>query len=230
MASDRRHWIVMPAAGESQRFKDAGYQTPKHLLRVRYRDYEGSMLAHVISRVPVVFEVVVGVQERTQTDWRGETVVIGRTSGQAESVLRTLRDIPEGDSVTVMDCDTLLTQDDIEEVSALGSRTGYSAAVAVGYDSDLAMSRVDQIPYPTLFAEKRYISPWGMISARAFSEVGELREVLEQVVREHRSAGREPYLSEVLNRYSGLKIAHVVHDWTDWGTPEKLHKSGAEVI
>lgn len=229
MAEHRRHWILIPAAGESQRFRAEGLLTPKPLLRVRHEGRECTMLAHVVSRVPREFQVVVALRDPpiSSRDWRGRVAVVGETSGQAETVLRALREIPDEDGVTTMDCDTLMEQDDVHELCALvGSE--YSAAVAVAYDTaDQQMSRVDYVPVPTLFVEKRSISPWGMISARSFSSAGVLREVLEEVVLEYASAGREPYLSEALNRYPGKKIAHVVTRWTDWGTPAKLRSSGA---
>lgn len=192
-----------------------------------------SMLAHVISRIPREFGIVVGLRPAHLSylrDFRGEVRRIETTSGQASTVLQMARTINPLDSVTVMDCDTLLEQEDICELGKLVTPGHYDAAVAVGMcTQDTAMSRVDQIPFPTLFVEKRYISQWGMVSARSFARPGELARVLSEIVREHEAAGREPYLSEALNRYPGKKIAHVVTRWTDWGTPEKVRSSGAHV-
>lgn len=234
MAGGRRFWAVIPAAGSSRRFAEAGYDKIKPLLRVRRATGENaSMLAHVASAVPSGMHIIVvlplGQEVPADVASSVQVARVPRTLGQADTVRRVVRDLPPDDGVLCLDCDTLMRREDVGAVvNAVIEQ--YDVAVAVASCDDPEMSRVDQVPHPTLFVEKCRISRWGMISARAFGSAEELSRVLDEIVEEDERAGVEPYLSGALNRYPGNKFAHEVTWWQDWGTPQKLRSTGAAVV
>lgn len=229
MASDRRIRILIPAAGESARYREEGYDLPKHMLRVTYGGINGTMLGHVLEYVPKDMDVLVGVRQAVpDLHPRVMTTVVEHTAGQADTVRQMLEEVDIDDGVIVMDCDTLVLKEDVYRIRNLMAE--WSAVVLVAENRyDRSMSRVDHVPHPTVFVEKKDISQWGVVSVRAFHNAGLLRGTLRQVVDEHRQIGTEPYLSHVLNRYPGTKYALVTKEYTDWGVPEKLRRSGAVI-
>ncbi len=225
--------VVIPAAGKSQRFFNAGYTTPKPLLKIRnnQNDLVGTMLEHVYCTIPSGFvDITVGLPDT----YSGPELVlveyrkIESTLGQADTVYQLIKDLPEDDRVLVLDCDVLLHEDDIRGV--VGALEVADLSVAVTETFDPNASRVDVIPYPTRFVEKEPISSWGIVSARAFRHAALLKDALETTLEECKKSGEEPYLSMALNHYPGMKYAYKIDRFQDWGTPERLHESGAEIV
>lgn len=233
MASDRRIRVLIPAAGDSVRYREAGYDLPKYALRISFNGTTDTMLGHVLRSVPEEIDVMIGVRRNSPVVLSlqrkfYETTLVESTSGQADTVRQMLRGVPAEDSAIVMDCDTLVLREDMERVIDLLKT--WSAVVLVAENrSDRSMSRVDHVPHPTVFVEKKDISQWGMVSVRAFQSAGTLWSVLEQIVEEHREIETEPYLSHALNRYPGVKYALVTKSYVDWGVPVKLKLSGATI-
>ena len=218
----------MTAAGRSQRFVDAGYLTPKPALEINWRGTIAHMVSHVVTQIPSEYVAVVTTGAvRLPITWY-DVHSIEKTFGPAETTLLGLRRIQHDGPVVVMDCDTIVLRKDLERlVKALE----VSAAAVLVYESDdKNMSRIDEYPYPTVFVEKKRISPWGVVSARGFSSAATLRSCLTQVLEEALTIGREPTMSHVLNRYPGVKRAIEIAEWIDWGTPARVIKSGARIV
>jgi len=202
------------------------------MLRITYGGVNRTMLGHVLRCLPESVDVLVGVKQIFPNHYdvvaADNTMVVKETTGQADTVRQMLSNVNDDNMVMVMDCDTLVLREDVMQIP-LYLET-WSAVVLVAENrNDRSMSRVDHIPHPTVFVEKKDISQWGMVSVRAFHSAGLLRSTLEQVVAEHREIGTEPYLSHVLNRYPGTKYALVTKKYTDWGVPAKLINSGAVI-
>lgn len=86
--------IVIPAAGEGRRFREAGYDLPKHLIP--------------LGGVPMLDRVVENVRP---LDPSGKVQVltqeiVGKTRGTAETLA--LATVPEGEPLVVANCDQLL--------------------------------------------------------------------------------------------------------------------------
>jgi dTDP-glucose pyrophosphorylase len=238
-------WIVIPAAGESRRFKEAGYDTPKPLLVLKpvvniVPEFQISrkMIEHVVNELPLQLSphlICAGIPlqylNQDLLDVRTPNIkYIGleKTTGQAESVLKLTEHLPVEDSVLVLDCDMILRDHDIVRLVEMLSI--YDVSIAVTKTFDPNASRVDQIPYPTRFVEKEPISEYGIVGARAFKNIGLLNKALKRTLERCKTVNQEPYLSMAINHYPGVKFAHLITDYVDLGTPERIKEAGWEII
>lgn len=226
-------WVVIPAAGESRRFKTEGYRLPKPVLLISWQGKILSMVEHVIASLPSgEFEVVVvlprGVDGPRSLQRSASVGHIRLTNGQADTVLQIVRDLPTKDKVLVMDCDMILRSEDIFHVHH--SLWAFDLTVAVTKTFDPNASRVDRIPHPELFVEKEPISEWGIVGLRGFRDVGCLTQALETTILTCNRHRTEPYLSMAMNYYPGTRYAHQIFDYQDWGTPERLRQTGAYIV
>lgn len=223
MASYRRLWLLIPAAGESQRFKDNGHIVRKPFLEVRSAPGRvRSMLAHVLESAPWTRTIVaLPYGHALPRDVRGcDVLQIVRTASQIDTVRQMLQHVPMNDSVLVMDCDTVMVPEDLAAMMAYDA----DVVIAVAESSDPEMSRVDAVPFPSRFEEKPSGLRYGVISARMFKEAGALDNAISQ---------NDGSFSNILRYYretGGTTRAHLVTAWQDWGTPDKLRATGAEII
>jgi hypothetical protein len=228
-------WVVVPAAGESRRFKDAGYSIPKPFLCIRDKyGIEHYMLEHILMPVLTSYDLhntdpIVGIPAGSHPPCTGvQYIPIEKTLGQADSTFQMIQNLPENDSVLVLDCDMILDTADIQKIAELIKI--YDVVIAVAESFDPNASRVDTIPFPTRFVEKEPISQYAIVGARAFHNIGFLSKALERTIERYRSIGQEPYLSVAINHYPGAKYAHLITKYTDWGTPQSVKESGAEIV
>lgn len=235
-------WIVVPAAGKSRRFQEAGYSTYKPLLMIKNRIGETrTMMSHVLTPVmdylynPKTDErtpykdVIVGLPSDSHPPCTGlQYYQIEKTAGQADTVYQMIQDLPQEDPILILDCDMVLQTEDISRLVDLIKV--YDVAIAVTETFDPNASRVDQIPYPTRFVEKEPISNYGIVGARAFRNIGNLKSALRRTIERYKVLGQEPYLSVAINHYPGTKFAHLITQYEDWGTPERIKESGAEIV
>jgi MobA-like NTP transferase domain len=220
---------VILAAGQSRRFVEAGYKTPKPFLVIRDQDgTEGQMVNFVLNTLPPTVTALVAVppdytfMERENV--RG--VHIAHTRGQADTAYQVVRHLPKDRQVILLDCDMVLRYQDVRDLIALLEL--FETVTAVTNTFDPNASRVDQVPFPTRWVEKQPISSWGIVGARAFRNAGRLTEALKQVIEEP----GEPYLSTAMNYYQsfGQNYAHEIFQFQDWGTPERIIASGAQIV
>lgn len=230
-------WIVILAAGQSKRFKDVGYTTPKPCLMIRSPRNTRSMLAHVIDSLPMKYwlnsadSIVVGLPVGVDPphDLATDNIVrIKKTKGQADTLLQIVKTLPETDSVLVMDCDTILNEDDVSTVINLLNVFDVVTAVIDTFDPN--MSRVDSVPFPTYFAEKEPISVHGIVGIRGFKSIGALKIALYATLDICRVNEKEPYATTAMNLYKGKKFAHTIHKFVDLGTPERVRNAGWEIL
>jgi len=228
-------WIVVPAAGDSARFRSAGYTTPKPFLKVGPK--EGTpdyMIQFVLDSVPNyddVEKIIVLRQEvDIPQDFKANPHVlrIQSTKGQADTIYKAVKELPGTDAVLVLDCDMILTAADTGRI--VGLMENYDSVIAVTETFDPNASRVDSIPYPTRFVEKEPISQWGIVGARAFKCASDLTDALKRAIDRYETINREPYLSVAINYMPGTKVTHLIHDFVDLGTPERIRESGWRIL
>lgn len=226
-------YVIILAAGESKRFKEKGYTQCKPLLPITYAGATLSMLSWVILTLGEIrepFNLLIAypanlplpVIELAQSSY----VLIRETRGQADSLRQALAYVPENSRVLVLDCDMVLKRSDIQTLLDLLQTSDISIAVTETFDPNA--SRVDTVPFPTRFVEKEAISQWGIVGARAFKNSTLLIEALDEVLYLG-NLHVEPYLSTAINYYPGTKVAHIVSDYLDWGTPDRLENTGARI-
>lgn len=230
-------WIVIPAAGESKRFQEAGHLTPKPFLKIQ--DKTGltmRMIIHVVSSLPPMSKeafdrIIIGypygyeVKHDPRLSIYTKLREIKHTTGQADTVHQLIKDLPADDRVMVLDCDMILTTPDLRIIMEFCASWDQVVAVAETFDPNA--SRVDQIQFPTRFVEKQPISIYGIMGARSFKNIGLLRRALDMALRETTT---EPYLSTAMNYYPGRAWAHLITEYIDWGTPERIRESGAQIV
>jgi len=226
-------WTVIPAAGESKRFREAGYSMPKPLLRIKSpAGEEAYMVQHVIADLPSWLRagVVIALPSHLDKpiDLEERTISIPHTIGQADTVYQAIKTLPDNDLVLVLDCDMILKSEDILKLVELLNI--YDVTVAVTETFDPNASRVDQVPFPSRFVEKEPISKWGIVGARAFKSAAVLSVALERTFDRCTARHQEPYLSMAMNPYPGSKFAHVITDYIDLGTPERIKEAGWEIL
>lgn len=223
-------WTVIPAAGQSKRFKDAGYSVIKPLLKLKDPDNSVDLMINfVIDTAPEPRYVIVALP--SEVDTRSESFKvceIEKTTGQADTILQVIKTLPPEDQVLVLDCDMLLELKDINLLVELISV--YDCTIAVTETFDPNSSRVDKVPFPTRFVEKEPISQYGIVGARAFNSIGKLIDALKRTVYDCNLIGTEPYLSMALNHYFGTKYAHIITDFVDLGTPDRIKESGWSIV
>lgn len=222
-------FVIIPAAGESRRYRDLGHPY-KPVIWIRTKEgVDASMLSHVEDTAPAgVLMVALPRGVKTPQDSRGHVVSIAKTSGQADTIYQMVRRLPENARVLILDCDMILERRDIETLVRMLDIFDVTVAVTKTFDPNA--SRVDCVPYPMKFVEKQPISEWGIVGARAFKSAGVLSSALEETIAICDKLKIEPYLSMAMDKYVGTKYAHIIKKYMDWGTPERLKNSGAEII
>lgn len=212
--------IVIPMAGRSQRFYDAGFSIPKYLLRAHGK----TLLQWSVDSLPLDLAnrtVFVGLRQHetehgveqvirslygavTQLDflWLGDV-----TGGQAETVLRAAPLIdPEG-ALMVFNIDT-----------AFVSRTLRHAVQQVGVDGIVgcfrsneprfSYARTDISGRVVEVAEKDVISPHALTGLYHFGRASHFLAAAEAAVRDNRRVKGEFYVAPLYNHMidGGLNV------------------------
>lgn len=226
-----RFRVLVPAAGMSQRFVDAGHATPKPDLVINHMGHSVTMLDWALSALPhtLIGPIVAGVRTEMTGPFRPHVRVnIENSMGQAHTLLAMmhatcLRDEP----VLVINSDVVFAQQDLvstcEEVLK-----GADSGILVYRSESKAMSYVDRVPYATRFVEKNRISAFAMAGAWAFRSSNQLQDCLEYAYANN----DEPYLSHAMNAMRGVHACHQTEakHVLDWGTPEALAATGARIV
>lgn len=224
--------VLIPAAGGSRRFAEAGISLPKGLIRFRWRQSAPrTMIEHVAcrdNRLSQSAHFYVGMSDSLGVDPRWNAcpmpkVDVGHTRGQAETVLRMLRALKIDDEpVLVLNSDCGFTYPLSTFIMQAGAFVG---AALVFQSASRAYSYVRGMPLFYSAQEKEPISRWAMAGAYFFPRAGVLREAIErQIGANHQHAG-EFYLSGSLTYMVGEEMLAVPMEreqWHCWGTPEDL--------
>ena len=242
MAGPRHVWVLVPAAGESRRFREAGFKTPKPRLKVSHGDLYGGaprrMLHHVLSAVPDDSwpRLAALPAPDDPEDLRGiggealYPLQVKKTKGQADTLRQMIRSLPARDldstAILIVNCDVVFR--DPADLAWIVQRvmTGFTVASIVVESQDPAMSYAYPFPCPQKFVEKQLVGRHAMAGAWAFANATRLLRALDWACCQ---GSTEPYLSHAMNRIHGPKISHLVEreKYLDWGTPANLKLSGA---
>jgi hypothetical protein len=221
--------IIILAAGQSSRFKEEGYSTPKPFLLVDWRGRIQTMLEHVINTVPVQYKnITVALPEHFIRDaknlkTRFLTYDVSKTKGPAETALKTLWSLGP-DSTLIMDVDVLNFTNDLYRLSAL-----HTSGVLVSWAANPSFSYVEKVGTFKRIMEKKRISDFAVRGAY-FIPVNERKDFLffleETIQREP-----EPFISQAFASMPTAKFAiKTTYTPYDWGTPRDLKLSGAHIV
>jgi len=229
MAGSTRTELIVPAAGHSQRFRDAGYTCPKPLLRVKWQGRTKRMIDWAIDQFydVGVSDIHVGLPScLSMFDGQFRGVPIERTMGQADTIMQMIEHCDPYSKIIVADCDVLI---DSGILKAISDSRNADLIMTVVKSSDPNMSRIDSITSPRRVVEKQPLSEWGIVGTRIFANAEMIRDACHTALQDSPAA----YLSDVVNALGDEQRhwqAVDVGRYVDWGTPEALEQSGARIV
>jgi len=222
--------VLILAAGQSQRFKELGFNIPKPFLPIGWRGHVATMLEHVINTVPEQYgDITIAISEDCVSRLRKlelmySYVAVPKTNGPAHTALEAMRTFKEATSTMILDVDVLNTTNDLW---LLGQIT--SPAVLVRESTNPLSSYVDKAGEFNEIAEKQRISKFAVQGAYYVPKAGfpQFLSRLEEAMQKT----QEPYLSHALHLYQGKKFAvQVKYTPIEWGSPRDIRISGAHIM
>jgi dTDP-glucose pyrophosphorylase len=225
--------VIILAAGQSNRFKKAGYKTPKPFLKVDWNGITVTMLEHVLNTIPLEFKTIeIAIPPGYSQDftdklgWVDQRLInyhiLDNTKGPAETALLVMRHITE--SCLILDTDILNSTNDLIKLTRLNH-----CGVLVRRSANPAYSYVDRLGEFQRIKEKERISDYAVQGAYFIPRTAlhAFMPVLEETVE----VMDEPFMSHVFDRLSLLKYAvPTTYTPVDWGTPRDVEMSGAYIM
>ena len=230
--------IVVPASGKGERFRAAGYDTPKPLIPV----YGEPMIDRVIRSLNICETrdkhiVVVNFDSRLINH---DVVELDRaTVGAAETVLLALqaREHNKDTSMLLVDCDAIYHSDIITRFRALELQTEVRAAVLSFIEEEperhakpkYSYVKVDENGDIVQIAEKVRVGPLANTGAYWFASTYEFVEVADNIINNRHFQQGEAYISCVLDEYlkrdmKAKVISIKADEYSNVGTPECLER------
>ena len=215
--------VLILAAGQSRRFKEAGYAIPKPFLPIEWRGRIACMLDHVVSTIPVGFNIVIAAPRGYVSYLHEQYREIEDSKGPADTALQALRTLNPPIATLIIDVDILNHTNDLIKLSKLNH-----CAVLVKRSANPAYSYVDALGTFHHIVEKQRISDYAVQGAYFIPD-----HAMEETMKEMKRAvevEREPYMSHVFDKLTLMKYSiHTTYTPVDWGTPNDLVLSGARI-
>ncbi len=210
--------LVIPAAGNGQRFKDVGYDQPKHLINVNGR----SMISRVIENLrPSQLHTIQVITRPMLTE---------PSRGAVETILRANLD-PE-EPLLIGNCDQLVAFD-VDKMIDRVRQYNIDGGLVVFKSNKEHHSYVelDDHSLITRIAEKEVISNWAVTGVYYFKRAGDFIEAGRQVIENDERVKGEFYVSSAIARMieSGKKLGVYDAPSAMLGTPEELQLFEAAV-
>jgi len=219
--------VIILAAGESKRFKEAGYSIRKPWLQIEWRGTQSTMLNHVIDTVPLQFKDQITIAWPPGLNYVmswPRSYDVGHTKGPAHTTLKMIEQI-NPDSCLIMDSDILNFTNDLYELTQLEEGCG----VLVSSSADPSYSYVDSWLEFKRIAEKKRISEFAVRGAYFVSKqaMPEFVSKLKSIVAEK----DEPFISHVFDIMTCKKHSPITsYTPINWGTPHDVELSGAKIV
>jgi dTDP-glucose pyrophosphorylase len=232
--------ILMPMGGLGQRFRDAGWTTPKPLIEVEGRpmfqkalssfdDYPGEKVTIFVVRQDAEDEYGLATDIKKMLPDAKISLLRENTRGAVESCLLAREHINPELPLVVMDCDIHFTSADyLTKLADMTSESRYDGLLLSFESADprYSFARVDEQGNVVETAEKRAISNHALIGSYTFGS-GKLfldaaAELMKRPISEDM---KEYYISYLYNlllaegKKVGLAKAEV---FNSMGTPEEL--------
>lgn len=223
--------VVIPAAGNGQRFKDAGYTDPKPMIDVLGKPmidrvmesitagYEGEYAAQIIVRKEHKVKHPAVVELDSPTQGAVDTLLSAKASTMQAP----------GDSLLVANCDQYLSDFNLQD--AINEADGYDGFILTFKSGNPHHSYVvtDENGVITEIKEKQVISNQAVFGVYYFSEVDPFMQSCLDVVESGEKFNNEFYVSTALanmiERGFKLKAIKVSSEQKHiLGTPEELEQ------
>lgn len=217
--------VIVPAAGESKRFKAKGILRPKPLLKFSWKhSAQKTMLEHAVSGTNSPIQVicqekdVVAFQQAIPAKFSLYTLF--ESKGQADTVAQLiLSSRIETDPILIVNSDCMFLYS--LDIFVAQARQFPAAALVFDGDYNPAYSYVDDFPIFRYAVEKEPISPWALAGAFYFDSAQKYLKAFDKYRAENRP---EEYVSEVYNYIEGDKLAVYIprEQLVGWGTPDEF--------
>ena len=210
--------VVIPAAGEGSRFRQAGYTDPKLLIPVLGIPMVYRVLANVTPVLRPSHTVVVH-----RGDLEGWVALDRPTGGALETILRAEGQIDPDDGLLLANCDQLITLDPDRFVAAAEQHDG---AVVVFPSSNPHHSYVeaDADGIITRIVEKEVISRHAVSGVYYFTRASEFIAAAKRAIAGDQRVKGEFYVSTAIGLMleAGAKLIPYPADTAILGTPDEL--------
>lgn len=216
--------LIIPAAGESTRYRAAGYMSPKGLIRFKWKDHDDCMIHHIIrDNVPegqcatVIARQIDFNMFQKRLNSTARVLPIVSSEGQAHTVFQGIEYMADA-PLLVVNCDNAFDSPLSEFVDWCQKESAAVGAMVFKSNKEDRYGYVDNHPFFSIGAEKQPISEWALAGAFYFENVGLFRAAFRAV---HRTSA---YISELFQVINGKKIAYDIprESLHEWGTPADL--------
>jgi dTDP-glucose pyrophosphorylase len=219
--------LLIPAAGESSRFRAQYGGVPKGLIRFGWRTGEKTMIEHCVPR-GWEGNVVVMCREQDADLFAAELPStwflqsVPHTTGQADTVQQAW--VPADHEVLVVNCDNGFENGMGMFLTACRRFKASAGAVVMPGRGNRRYGYVDDYPLFRRAVEKSAISNYALAGAFYFQNIETIKDAYALLIAEGAGAG-ERYLSALFERITGPKVAYHIskNELHEWGTPELLH-------
>lgn len=223
--------IILPMAGNGQRFIDAGYLSPKPLIDVQGKP----MFVRVLENIKYGTDVHVIVQREHVKKYDIDLLIKGACPGVT---IHILEEPNEGAACTVLEaidqesdegflvanCDQLMSWDKssfFEQDEVLGGGTIFT--FIPDHDKPIhSYVKVDQDGFITELAEKKMISNIATVGVYYFPNQKDFVEAAQKMFDANDRTNGEYYLAPVYNYLSCKIKEYRVDKFIGMGTPEEL--------
>lgn len=222
------HTVLIPAAGSSQRFKDAGILKPKGLLEMVWQDRKTTMIEHCIPLTPGI-PIRVACRSEDLVKFHGALchnknikfiAISTPTRGQAHTCVAMSKGV-EG-AIIIINSDNGFDLDVEEFISACDHVNASAGAVVFVASGERKYGYVSDHPFFDFGIEKSPISAFALAGMFYFKSA-EILQLAYSIAFDQKSAGEE-YLSQLFGVIPHPKFAYRIPKSSlhEWGTPLDL--------
>lgn len=224
--------ILIPAAGNSKRFLDAGITKPKGLIKFSYK---GGPLINMIANVLGSYNnrsFFIGTNRHEFLDEFDERDIIqvGNTKGQADTVAKMCEILLRDQPIIIMNCDSGI----LYPLDVFYNQVKDFDAGLLVFDGggNTAFSYINKFPLFDNVAEKQAISSLAVSGVYYFKSYKVLSNLIQKQLQFGISHAGEYYLSGTLGYLEGTKLAVMMQkdQLLNWGTPEDLARDPNVIV
>ena len=232
--------IIIPMAGKGQRFIEAGYTTPKPLLKIG----EEPIIKHIIKimkpkRVPYQFIFLVRQDHCDEHELDRKLLEIEPsakiikvnevTQGAICTVLLAKDLFNDHNPVIIKDCDQIINWDPDHFLEFVERNKADGAIVNIHTDKpNYSFSRVNSNGRIIETAEKSVISSHGSVGIYFFGKGSDLIKFAERMIQKNMRVNNEFYTSPVYNQFiQDFKVIlhYPIAEMFQLGTPEEFYEN-----
>jgi len=230
--------IVIPMAGKGERFLNAGYKTPKPLLKIG----EKPIIEHIIDtmRMPnaqFIFIIRQDHCDESQLDKKllqiepnAKIVKIDQiTEGAICTVLLAKEHFDDDNPMIIKDCDQIINWDPKHFIDFVERNKADGSVINIHTDRpNYSFSRVDSKGRITETAEKTVISNYGSVGIYYFAKGKDLVKYAQKMIDKNLRVNNEFYTAPVYNQFIQdfkLILHYPAAEMFQLGTPEEFYEN-----